>query len=124
MSGDGYPGMTVAGRYRLEHMLGAGGFGKVWRAWDDRLQLDVALKAVSLPAAGSEKERGDLVARAMREARNTARLRTHPNVVAVHDAVADGGMPWIVMEFVEGRTLADELGRFFPIIGSLVWSCR
>ncbi|WP_336116069.1 protein kinase domain-containing protein [Streptomyces sp. PTD9-10] len=115
MGEGGYPGMMVAGRYRLVGALGAGGFGQVWRARDEQLRVEVAVKAVSLPATGSEKERADLVARAMREARNAARLRTHPNVVAVHDVVTDRAVPWIVMELVEGRSLADELRAAGPL---------
>ncbi|MFI9042276.1 protein kinase [Streptomyces sp. NPDC053726] len=109
MDDGGRPGLVVAGRYRLAGELGAGGFGRVWRAWDERLRLTVALKAVVLPPTGTEKERADLAGRAMREARSAARLRAHPNVVAVHDVVADHGLPWIVMELVEGRSLDADL---------------
>lgn len=102
-------GRLVAGRYRLISELGAGGFGRVWKARDEDLRVDVAVKAVELSLAGSGSQRAERVARAMREARNAAQLRTHPNIVAVHDVVTDGGVPWIVMELVTGHTLAEEI---------------
>jgi hypothetical protein len=102
-------GRLVAGRYRLLSELGAGGFGRVWKARDENLDVDIAVKAVELSQAGSGKERAERVARATREARNAARLRDHPNIVAVHDVVTDGGVPWIVMELVTGHTLTEEI---------------
>jgi hypothetical protein len=102
-------GRLVAGRYRLISELGAGGFGRVWKARDQNLRIDVAMKAIDLPQAGSGTERAERVARAMREARNAAQLRDHPNIVTVHDVVDDGGVPWIVMELVTGHTLMEEI---------------
>ncbi|MGO4422919.1 serine/threonine-protein kinase, partial [Streptomyces sp. MCAF7] len=89
--------------------LGSGGFGRVWKAWDERLRVDVALKEVTLSQAGSGEERTERVNRAVREARNAAGLRTHPNIVAVHDVVREAGVPWIVMELVTGDSLEEEI---------------
>jgi tRNA A-37 threonylcarbamoyl transferase component Bud32 len=99
---------TVAGRYRLTEMLGRGGMGTVWRAADTVLDRDVAVKEVRVPEGLDDEERARRSARAMREVRAAA-LVAHPNVVVVYDVVEDDGRPWIVMEFVPGRTLAEDL---------------
>ncbi|MGA4540387.1 serine/threonine-protein kinase [Uniformispora flossi] len=99
---------TVAGRYRLTEMLGRGGMGTVWRAADTVLDRDVAVKEVRVPEGLDDEERARRSARAMREVRAAA-LVVHPNVVVVYDVVEDDGRPWIVMEFVPGRTLAEDL---------------
>ncbi|MBU2666239.1 protein kinase [Actinoplanes bogorensis] len=85
----------VAGRYRLDERIGRGGMGAVWRAHDELLGRDVAVKEILLPDTQ----------RALREARAAARLR-HPGIVTVHDIVTDDDRPWIVMELVGGRSLA------------------
>ncbi|MFI1856051.1 serine/threonine-protein kinase [Streptomyces sp. NPDC020480] len=102
-------GRLVAGRYRLIGELGSGGFGRVWKARDESLRVDVALKEVTLSSAGSGAERTERVNRAIHEARNAARLRAHPNIVAVHDVVREDDVPWIVMELVTGDTLEEEI---------------
>ncbi|MEY9930763.1 serine/threonine protein kinase [Catenulispora sp. GP43] len=102
-------GRLVAGRYRLISELGAGGYGRVWKARDESLRIDVAVKAIELSQVGSDKERAERIARAMREARNAAQLRAHPHIVSVHDVVVDDGTPWIVMELVNGHSLQEEL---------------
>ncbi|MFH8682237.1 serine/threonine-protein kinase [Streptomyces lydicus] len=109
------PGRLVGGRYRLEEALGGGGFGRVWRAHDRTLDVEVAVKEVWLPPAASEAEHAQRLVRAEREARNAAKLRSHPHVVAVHDVVIEDGAPWIVMELVEGANLADRLAEDGPM---------
>jgi hypothetical protein len=97
------PGRLVLGRYRLGERLGAGGFGVVWRAHDERLERDVAVKAI--PFAGGP---GD-DARIQREAVAAARLN-HPGIVALYELGHDEHAAYLVSELVEGATLA-ELGR-------------
>ncbi|MFD7440738.1 serine/threonine-protein kinase, partial [Streptomyces sp. NPDC059909] len=95
-------GRVITGRYRLLRRLGAGGMGRVWLAYDQELACEVALKEIILPPDVPEHEVGTRIARARCEARHAARLRNHPHVVTVHDIVEDGGLPWIVMDFVPG----------------------
>ncbi|SEO17805.1 Serine/threonine protein kinase [Actinacidiphila rubida] len=108
----------VAGRYRITGRLGRGGMGTVWRADDELLRRPVAVKELHL-AAGlqvgvTDVESGRQHDRALREARSVARIR-HPHVVVVHDVVEQDGRPWIVMELVEGRSLADVLREDGPL---------
>ncbi|MFE7598678.1 serine/threonine-protein kinase [Streptomyces sp. NPDC057494] len=101
---------VVGGRYRLVARIGAGGFGQVWRAYDVMLDVEVAVKEVRLPQqTTSDAEHHERVVRAAREARNAAKLRDHPHVVAVHDVVVEDGTPWIVMRLVQGRSLEETL---------------
>ncbi|MGW7482716.1 serine/threonine-protein kinase [Nonomuraea muscovyensis] len=95
----------LAGRYRLLTQLGQGGMGTVWRAMDELLRQEVAVKEVRLPPDLDEASRAELAERTLREARAAATLRSHPSIVTVHDVVLDGGRPWIVMELVRGRSL-------------------
>ena len=99
----------IAGRYRLEEPVAQGGMGRIWKARDDVLGRQVALKELTPPASLSDDERNDMRRRAMREARALARLN-HPHVVQIFDVVrvADGE-PWIVMEYVTGRSLQNAL---------------
>jgi serine/threonine protein kinase len=100
-------GRVVAGRYRLVQVVGRGGMGAVWQAHDTLLGRDVAVKQIWIP--GADDELADpgvpLVRRALREAQAAARLR-HPGVVVVYDVVTERGRPWLVMELVNGRSLA------------------
>ncbi|WP_268246246.1 serine/threonine-protein kinase [Streptomyces netropsis] len=109
---------VVGGRYRLVGQLGSGGFGRVWKAYDEMLDVDVAVKEVWLPqqaASASGAEHRERVVRAAREARNAAKLRDHPHIVAVHDVVVEDGTPWIVMRLVEGRSLEERLRTDGPL---------
>ncbi|MBT2382879.1 serine/threonine-protein kinase [Streptomyces sp. ISL-11] len=98
----------LAGRYRLVDQLGSGGMGVVWRAVDELLDREVAAKEVRAPDHLSEQDVRVLYARLKQEARAAARVN-HPCVITVHDVVEQEGRPWIVMEFVRGRSLADVL---------------
>ena len=92
------PQPLLGGRYRLEERLGAGGFGTVWRARDERLEREVAVKVVPRPPGGGR--------RVEREARAAARLN-HPAIVALYELAADEQDLVLVSELVRGRTLAD-----------------
>ncbi|RVU17885.1 serine/threonine protein kinase [Streptomyces antnestii] len=101
-------GRLVGGRYRLLSKLGHGGMGTVWRAKDETVDREVAVKEPRVPDHLPERERSTVFERMRREARAAARL-DHPGVVNVHDVAVEDGQPWIVMEFVQGRTLGDAL---------------
>ncbi|MEV6930246.1 serine/threonine-protein kinase [Dactylosporangium sp. NPDC051485] len=105
---------TLADRYRLDYAIGAGGVGIVWRARDLRRQRMVAIKEVRLPEALEGEERAALTTRAIREARAAARLE-HPNVLPVLDVVIDEGLPWVIMELVEGESLIDRVRTGGPL---------
>ena len=92
------PRELVLGRYRLHERLGAGGFGVVWRASDELLQREVAVKRIPLRAGGDGE-------RATREALACARL-SHPAIVALYEACVRDGDMYLISELVEGRTLA------------------
>jgi len=95
----------VLGRYRLQEQLGAGAFGVVWRAWDERLERDVAVKAIAADAEGGGRAGSG---RATREARAAARL-AHPAIVTLYEAGAEHGTTYLVSELVRGGTLAQLL---------------
>ena len=101
----------VDNRYRLVQPLGQGGMGRVWKARDEVLGRDVAIKELVPPPGLSAAERAEVRERAMREARAVARLN-HPGVVRIHDVVSAGdGDPWIVTEYLPGGSLHDLLTR-------------
>ncbi|MBD9734651.1 serine/threonine protein kinase [Streptomyces sp. H28] len=109
-------GQLVAGRYRLGESIGNGGMGRVWRAHDEVLHRSVAIKELTAALYVSDSEQAMLLARTRAEARAAARIN-HSAVVTVHDVLEHDGRPWIVMELVEGRSLADavkEQGRVEP----------
>ncbi|MFD8815833.1 serine/threonine-protein kinase [Streptomyces sp. NPDC059627] len=105
---------VIAGRYRLLSPLGEGGMGTVWRARDEVLGRDVAVKEVRAPfgLSGSDVER--MYARLEREAWAAARVANR-NVVTVYDVAMEGGRPWIVMELIQGVSLADVLEAEGPM---------
>ncbi|WP_367321289.1 serine/threonine-protein kinase [Streptomyces sp. HUAS ZL42] len=97
-------GRLIAGRYRLLGRLGHGGMGTVWRAKDETVDREVAVKEPRVPDHLPERERANVFERMRREARAAARL-DHPAVVNVHDVAVVDNQPWIVMELVQGRSL-------------------
>ncbi|MFC8870656.1 serine/threonine-protein kinase [Streptomyces sp. NPDC057148] len=105
---------VIAGRYRLLSPLGEGGMGTVWRARDEVLHREVAVKEVRAPAGLPESDVRRMYARLEREAWAAARV-AHHNVVTVYDVATDGGRPWIVMELVRGLSLADQLEAGGPL---------
>ncbi|MEV8537473.1 serine/threonine-protein kinase [Streptomyces sp. NPDC051572] len=109
-------GLLLAGRYRLAESIGSGGMGRVWRAHDEVLHRTVAIKELTAALYVSESDQPRLLARTRAEARAAARIN-HSAVVTVHDVLEHDGRPWIVMELVEGNSLADEVkekGRIEP----------
>jgi serine/threonine protein kinase len=94
-------GRVLGGRYELEQLLGSGGMGAVWRGHDRRLDRPVAIKVL----AGDGLSDPTALERFEREARVVARLM-HPNVVAVHDFGTEHRDPYIVMELIEGASVA------------------
>ncbi|TQM38386.1 serine/threonine-protein kinase [Pseudonocardia cypriaca] len=106
---DGAPVAVVAGRYRLRELVGTGGMGAVWRAGDELLGREVALKQVRLadqPASDIALARE----RIMREARIAAALH-HPHIVSIFDVVLEDGEPWLVLEFLPSRSLGSVLAE-------------
>ncbi|GAA4194611.1 hypothetical protein GCM10022252_39280 [Streptosporangium oxazolinicum] len=110
-------GRLVAGRYRLMDVLGRGGMGTVWRARDESLHRQVAIKELILPDHLDVPARETLYRRMQREARAAAQLK-HPAIITVHDHVVEAdGRPWIVTEIVDGPSLDEVLrtrGRLPP----------
>ncbi|MFG2818888.1 serine/threonine-protein kinase [Kitasatospora sp. NPDC048365] len=97
-------GRVLAGRYALGERLGRGGMGTVWRARDEMLDREVAVKELTVSHL-SEEDLEILQSRMKREARAAARIK-HPGVITIHDVVEQDGRPWIVMELVDGRPLS------------------
>ncbi|MFF9575935.1 serine/threonine-protein kinase [Streptomyces rubiginosohelvolus] len=101
-------GRLLAGRYRLGGVLGRGGMGTVWRADDETLGRTVAVKELRFPSAIDEDEKRRLITRTLREAKAIARIRNN-SAVTVYDVVDEDDRPWIVMELVEGKSLAEAI---------------
>ncbi|MBB5479081.1 serine/threonine-protein kinase [Micromonospora parathelypteridis] len=104
----------VADRYRLLSPLGQGGMGRVWKARDEVLHRDVAIKELVPPPGLTDEERREMRERSLREARAIARLN-HANVVRIFDVLRTDGDPWIVMEYVASRSLQDTLAEDGPV---------
>ncbi|WP_205328061.1 serine/threonine-protein kinase [Glycomyces sp. YM15] len=108
------PGDLVAERYQLVDLVGKGGNGSVWRAQDMVLRREVALKEVFLPPDLPAPERVQLIDRSRREAQIAAAL-SHPSIIRIFDVVEHGGLPWIVMELLQARSLAEILTQDGPL---------
>ncbi|MFD4956130.1 serine/threonine-protein kinase [Streptomyces sp. NPDC058451] len=105
---------VIAGRYRLEARLGRGGMGIVWRATDQLLERRVAVKELPLDETLTAEEAALQRERTLREARAVARLR-HPHLVVVYDVVVQDERPYIVMELIDGGSLADRIAARGPV---------
>ncbi len=102
---------VIAGRYRLLDRVGSGGMGAVWRARDEILQRDVAVKQLHVELGPGAAEKSEIRhQRAMREARIAARLH-HPHAVPVFDAVEHLGQPYLVMQYLPSQSLQEMLAE-------------
>ncbi|MFI9527938.1 serine/threonine-protein kinase [Micromonospora rosaria] len=113
-NGRAAPGTTIGNRYSLRSPVGNGGMGTVWRAADTLLRRDVAVKEVVLPPGLAPSDRDAMYERTLREARAAAAIQ-HPAVVQVYDVVTEAGRPWIVMELLDARSLADMVIEDGPV---------
>ncbi|MEU4779787.1 protein kinase [Micromonospora sp. NPDC023633] len=118
-NGRATPGTTIGDRYSLRSAVGNGGMGTVWRATDTLLRRDVAVKEVVLPPGLAPSDRDAMYERTLREARAAAAIQ-HPAVVQVYDVVTEGGRPWIVMELLDARSLADMVIEDGPVAQRVV----
>ncbi|WP_229874978.1 serine/threonine-protein kinase [Streptomyces nojiriensis] len=107
-------GRLLAGRYRLGAVLGKGGMGTVWRAQDETLGRTVAVKELRFSTGVDEDEKRRLITRTLREAKAIARIRSG-GAVTVYDVVDEDGRPWIVMELIEGPSLAEFIRENGPL---------
>ncbi|MFI2074961.1 MULTISPECIES: serine/threonine-protein kinase [Streptomyces] len=107
-------GGLIAGRYRLVRKIGRGGMGTVWRATDELLAREVAVKELHVDDQQSAEAVRVQYDRMLREARAVALIK-HPNVIVMHDIVEQDGRPWIVMELIEGRSLSGLLSAEGPV---------
>ena len=104
------PALILGGRYRLLRVLGRGGQGEVWHAFDVKLRMEVALKALRADLVRDDRAR-DLLRREVRSARQVV----SPNVCRVFDLVVEDGHEMVSMEFVDGTTLAELLAEKGPL---------
>ncbi|MGW6706000.1 protein kinase domain-containing protein [Streptomyces sp. NPDC054956] len=107
-------GRLLAGRYRLGDVLGKGGMGTVWRAEDETLGRTVAVKELRFGTGVDDDEKRRLITRTLREAKAIARIRSG-GAVTVYDVVDEDGRPWIVMELIEGPSLAEFVRENGPL---------
>jgi eukaryotic-like serine/threonine-protein kinase len=114
-SGELVSSRVLNGRYRLDEIIGSG--ATVWRAWDRRLDRYVAVKVLDGTGLGGDT---DEQARYDDEARTLARL-SHPTIVAVFDSGTENGVPYVVMELVEGRSLASRLAEGAVPVVETAW---
>ncbi|WP_020135742.1 serine/threonine-protein kinase [Streptomyces sp. 351MFTsu5.1] len=105
---------VIASRYRLEARIGRGGMGVVWRATDQLLGRQVAVKEIPLDESLSAEDARLQRDRTLREAGAVARLR-HPHIIVVHDVVEQDERPYIVMELIDGGSLAERISADGPV---------
>src|SRR5450755_4672960 len=107
-------GRVIAGRYRLKGPIGRGAMGTVWRAWDEVLDREVAVKELRISDGLDPDERAKAYQRTHREARTAARL-SHPGLVTVFDVAEEDGRPWIIMELVAAPSLDQIIAHDGPL---------
>ncbi|MEV6397553.1 protein kinase [Streptomyces sp. NPDC051907] len=106
-------GRVIASRYELSAVIGQGGMGQVWTAYDGRLDRRVAVKLLRPDHMAAATAADEMRRRFVRECRVTAQV-SHPGLVTVHDAGSDGDDLYLVMQYVEGADLADHLAEHEP----------
>ncbi|BBC36000.1 hypothetical protein SGFS_072940 [Streptomyces graminofaciens] len=114
MGTEGESVRVIAGRYRLEARIGRGGMGIVWRATDQLLGRRVAVKELAFDPSLPQEESRQQRERTLREARAVARL-SHPHIIVVHDVVEEDERPYIVMELIDGGSLAERIAAHGPV---------
>lgn len=107
-------GELVAGRYRIEGRLGRGGMGTVWRARDELLGRAVAVKELHVDDALTPEDAQRQQERTLHEARSVAQVK-HPGILVLHDVVRYEERPWLVMELIDGWSLADRMAAEGPL---------
>jgi eukaryotic-like serine/threonine-protein kinase len=103
-------GELLGGRYRIIRLLGIGGMGAVYQAWDSELEVALAFKVIRPDAIGDAVATAEVEARFKRELL-LARQVTHPNVVRIHDLGEIDGMKYLTMPYIEGKDLSDILAE-------------
>ena len=119
------PGTILQNRYRIVSLLGQGGTGAVYRAWDLRLNISVAVKEM-VPQSGIDPQTlAQLRQQFYQEAQVLARLN-HPNLARATDYFGEGGNAYLVMDFVQGQSLADLIAARGPLPEAQVldWACQ
>ncbi len=106
-------GRTIAGKYRVLELIGGGGMGAVYKAEHESLQRVVAVKVLRTRSDGGEAKE-EYLRRFEREAK-TSSLISHPNAITIHDYGVEDGLPFLVMQFVEGHSLKDLLKESAPL---------
>jgi serine/threonine-protein kinase len=119
------PGQILQNRYRIISLLGQGGMGAVYRAWDNRLNVPVAVKEM-VPQPGLDPQMLDALRRQFQQEATVLARMSHPNLVRVTDFFEEGGNAYLVMEFVEGQSLADLIGQYgaLPEHQVLAWAAQ
>ncbi|MEV0317714.1 protein kinase [Streptomyces sp. NPDC050658] len=107
-------GDLIAGRYRITTPLGRGGMGTVWRAKDELLGRAVAVKELHVDPGLTPADAESRRERTLREARSVAQVK-HPGILVLHDVVQHDGQPWLVMELIDGQSLADRIAVDGPV---------